>query len=281
MAFEHGETVTGWGVFKPNPWQFDSVHPNRAAARARARQLGDGYRVRHGDHQLGTESFMFRAVGVPQDATEQSDLMVQLPLTFRGQELTFRGRTLVMNVPHDGPDMRAPDILGKLAGAATAGEILSDEDGQGLLNEFDDPLWVSTGRDAALRAEIEQHLSTVDQSVELLRHLSINRGHNNPPELVDVPPLSSDDLSQLSALVLALRKDLKAATPNMDAVKERGSSLHKTGQLLLNICVYGVGGTVVADAFKSDFVILQTLGTALVRAAAAISKWAEYLWGLA
>lgn len=92
MAFVEGETIRGWGVFRGDPWHFDSTHETQADAQARAAELGGAYEVQFGANRAGTDDFVYGNIGTPRRT-------VQRALTLDGRPVTLDGRQLVLSVP--------------------------------------------------------------------------------------------------------------------------------------------------------------------------------------
>ena len=53
-----GETKDCWGVIRDRPWDAAGYFDTETEALARAAQVGPGYSVRYGQHQIGTFGFM-------------------------------------------------------------------------------------------------------------------------------------------------------------------------------------------------------------------------------
>jgi hypothetical protein len=49
----------GWGVVRLNPWHLAGIFVSSIDAEALARQLGEGYIVKYGDHVAGSLDFTF------------------------------------------------------------------------------------------------------------------------------------------------------------------------------------------------------------------------------
>jgi hypothetical protein len=55
-----GDTLKeGWGVVRLAPWDLAGVFVSSIDAEACARQMGDGYVVKYGDHAFGSREFSF------------------------------------------------------------------------------------------------------------------------------------------------------------------------------------------------------------------------------
>jgi hypothetical protein len=59
--FVEGETVTGWGVVRSNPWHFVGIFPTKEVAEAKVAEMGDGYGVKWGDNRKGTDDFLWNS----------------------------------------------------------------------------------------------------------------------------------------------------------------------------------------------------------------------------
>jgi hypothetical protein len=49
----------GWGVLRLKPWHLAGIFVSSVDAESLARQLGDGYIVKYGDHVFGSPDFTF------------------------------------------------------------------------------------------------------------------------------------------------------------------------------------------------------------------------------
>lgn len=59
MSLEDSRTLTGWGVVRWEPWHFIGIFAEKGEAEARARSQGPDYIVRYGEHEEGTEDFVW------------------------------------------------------------------------------------------------------------------------------------------------------------------------------------------------------------------------------
>jgi len=59
MAIPGDTLKKGWGVVREHPWHLAGVFVSSLDAEALARQLGDGYVVKYGDHAVGSPEFSF------------------------------------------------------------------------------------------------------------------------------------------------------------------------------------------------------------------------------
>lgn len=51
--------VKGWGVFRNEPWHFDSLFPTEGEAQNRCAQLDSGYEVKFGARRLASDDFIY------------------------------------------------------------------------------------------------------------------------------------------------------------------------------------------------------------------------------
>lgn len=58
MPFKEGNTLTGWGFVRGAPWDFAGIFKTKEEAEAKAADMGEGYEVRYGENQEGTDNFM-------------------------------------------------------------------------------------------------------------------------------------------------------------------------------------------------------------------------------
>lgn len=59
---ENPGAVLGWGVVRMDPWSLKGVFPDKAAAEAEAKLVGDGHTVQYGTHWPGTDDFVWSSV---------------------------------------------------------------------------------------------------------------------------------------------------------------------------------------------------------------------------
>ncbi|MBI3439437.1 MAG: hypothetical protein HY054_12455 [Proteobacteria bacterium] len=59
MAIPGDMLKKGWGVVRQQPWHLAGVFASSADAEALARQMGEGYAVKYGDHAIGSPEFSF------------------------------------------------------------------------------------------------------------------------------------------------------------------------------------------------------------------------------
>lgn len=62
MAIQGDALKQGWGVIRLRPWHLAGIFVSSADAEALARQLGDAYVVKYGDHVFGSPDFAFNNV---------------------------------------------------------------------------------------------------------------------------------------------------------------------------------------------------------------------------
>ena len=61
MAIQGDMLKHGWGVVRLEPWHLAGVFTSSIEAENLARQLGDGYLVKYGDHTFGSPDFSFKS----------------------------------------------------------------------------------------------------------------------------------------------------------------------------------------------------------------------------
>ena len=59
MAIQGDALKQGWGVVRLKPWHLAGVFVSSLEAENLARQLGDGYIVKYGEHVFGSPDFTF------------------------------------------------------------------------------------------------------------------------------------------------------------------------------------------------------------------------------
>lgn len=60
MSTLNDETKTGWGTIREIPWHFAGLFASQAGAQRKADEMGEGYIVRYGDHQIALDTFTSR-----------------------------------------------------------------------------------------------------------------------------------------------------------------------------------------------------------------------------
>jgi hypothetical protein len=455
MAFVEGQTINGWGVFRGDPWHFDSIHDTQVEAQARAAELGEGYEVKFGQTRAGTDDFAYGNIGDTSSGNYRRVTLGGAPITFQGRQLvmqfaepedeevkpsgpayfigedrftpsqfrrlskrrkveamaqwflanyedpvhrtSYNGREggylwnhggpydadVVLqeefsdladfdviqeavtevtsdgifewapvasgddydnadrpdgdgiysideplpdisdfdfdqdeDVDEDGEDTSVPvdltpgqavrvdqdgNVLVTQDGSVRVtsvnnepsqqvilldgpfayltdsnGAVLTDGEGNALIEQYEE--------DLAHRREVERNLNLLDKAVDDLRYLAISRSHNHPPELVDDIPLPNPELVEIKDSIAALRTQLSAIVPNLQAIEKERSTLSRLGggikYLMEEYALKGVALAVGIDYLKGDHVILTTLHTALVSSAEAVGSWLQYLYGL-
>jgi hypothetical protein len=63
MPFKNGTTLVGYGVVRCAPWDFVGLFTTEAEANKKALEMGEGYEVHYGEHQEGTDNFIWSGVG--------------------------------------------------------------------------------------------------------------------------------------------------------------------------------------------------------------------------
>lgn len=185
-----------------------------------------------------------------------------------------------------------PDSLGKLTGAAfagdafagyafTVGDTVGEADFVGQRGAFEtdhrgnridpgariDPL-------EALRSDM---LARMDEIESLLkRHLSTspNRGHNHPPELLEIESQATQtQLAELEAAIADIRREAQSALPNSAVVIAKASVLRRVGSWLADASGNAAVGLVVAVAYEHRAALSQTV----FAAADAAIAWAQHI----
>lgn len=59
MPFTEGKTERVWGVIREKPWHLAGTYKQFQEARAKAKELGPDYRIKLGDHSVGSDDFIW------------------------------------------------------------------------------------------------------------------------------------------------------------------------------------------------------------------------------
>lgn len=126
----------------------------------------------------------------------------------------------------------------------------------------------------ALRSDM---LARMDEIESLLkRHLSPspNRGHNHPPELLEIESqVTQAQLAELEAAVADIRREAQSALPNSAVVLAKASVLRRVGSWLADASGNAAVGLVAAVAYEHRAALSQ----AVFSAADAAITWAQHI----
>lgn len=140
-------------------------------------------------------------------------------------------------------------------------------------------------RDATVTALKTEMLDRLDGLEALIRQqmaIAPNRGHNHPPELLEIdPPVTQAQFQELVVAIAEVRRESESTSPQLVNVVEKVSLFRriaafiKTGPgLIIGAAVSGVIGDVASDAFKAH---QHQIYESLVHAADAVMAWVNYI----
>jgi DNA helicase HerA-like ATPase len=109
-------------------------------------------------------------------------------------------------------------------------------------------------------------------------YVSPNRGHNRPPELLEIePPVTQAQIKELATAIAEIRSEANAPIPNSAVVIAQASILRRFGAWLADASGNGVVGAAIASGLTLAFENRQVLLSAVVSAADAAIAWALQL----
>jgi hypothetical protein len=134
----------------------------------------------------------------------------------------------------------------------------------------------------ALKSEMLDRLDGLEALIRQQMAIAPNRGHNHPPELLELdPPVTQAQFQELVVAISEIRQESESTSPQLANVVEKVSLFRRiadfirTGPgLVIGAAVSGVIGDVAADAFKAH---QHQIYESLVHAADAVMAWVNYL----
>jgi len=194
-----------------------------------------------------------------------------------------RGRGFVVDVPtSSGAIGGAPLVEHAAKGAAYAGASFAGNpfatSGTPL-----DPSGNHSSEIEALRYEMHSRLDALEGLIRDQQRIApLNRGHNQPPELLEIEqPIAQNLRDELIAAISEIREESANTSPsreNIDAqvsVFQRVAKLLKSGSgWLVSAAASGIVGDLAMDSYKSH---QHQIYSALANAAEAVISWAQHL----
>lgn len=146
---------------------------------------------------------------------------------------------------------------------------------------------VNTDRDTrssieTLRVEMLARIDILEEAIRQSPYIAPNRGHNHPPELLEIePPLSQQQILDISTASATLRQESQKNIPDVAIIESQISTFRKTAQML------GVGTLVIAGSILKpimDYEVVshytahrQQIIEALIEAANATLTWIQHI----
>jgi hypothetical protein len=168
---------------------------------------------------------------------------------------------------------------------AENGSRLTDEQGRGLIVDVPsspNSAQPNGGDSDALRNEMLDRLNILESLIRQQMEVAPNRGHNNPPELLQIErPVSQEQLAEVTTAIAEIRKESESASPNRENVEAYVSMFRRLARLvgmgtiwLTGAAATGIIGQEAGLAYAEH---KQHLYEALVRASDAVTAWLHSL----
>jgi hypothetical protein len=164
-----------------------------------------------------------------------------------GRPLTdHHGNPLIVNIP--GRQTNATVNGPAFAGAAFAGEAFATGGGGPIAD-----------REAveALRREMLSRLEHLEQVVNRHTSVAVNRGHNQPPELLEVERIiRQDEAAEIGQAIASIRNESRKEMPDKELVVSHAGTLRKIAAGLLG-AIGAVAGFVGLEVASAEIAILH------------------------
>lgn len=220
----------------------------------------------------------------PDDDNPQGELQSNA-VTFNGETVTFNGEPVTFggDEPSRGNPFSSAFSSGFGSGSERkrSGSFSSD-----FSSDFDIAhTHAPDDRLEVLANEMHQRLDSLETLIR--QHLSVapHRGHNHPPELVELERAASQEPFR-EALIVAdeIRKESANPTPRLPTVVENASRLRRIAELVkmspllvAGAAASGIIGGIAHDTYKLH---QQQIYDALIHASDAVMAWANHLLSL-
>lgn len=130
----------------------------------------------------------------------------------------------------------------------------------------------------ALKLRMLEQLDLLESLIRLQPTFSPNRGHNNPPELIDEPArLYKEKIAEVQSAVADIRQEANAESPDADVVIQKASVLRHFSLWLAKESSRGVVGGLAFAAFAYGAQNWKGLANAAIWAADAALAWVQQL----
>ncbi|WFR98351.1 hypothetical protein [Rhizobium tumorigenes] len=230
--------------------------------------------------------------GGPYDAREQfhdqfSDLAAADIIKAATQEVEKDG--LVVWAPkerpedYDQPDEPQFDFAGPVQGGS-AGNNFRDANFSNLA--FDPAALAGAARPGneleALKSEMRERLDSLEVLIRQQMRFAANRGHNRPPELLEIERhIPQDRFQDVVAAITEIRQESESPTPQLIDIVEKASLFRRIAQFIktgpgfvMGAAVSGIIGDAAVDAYKAN---QHQIYEALVLASNAVMAWVNHL----
>ena len=133
---------------------------------------------------------------------------------------------------------------------------------------------------ASLRGEMLSRLDDLEVVIRQSTSVAPNRGHNNPPELLDVErPITQEQFREVIASIAAIRNESQNTVPNLESVVAEASTFRRIANAL-GIGALAVGAFVVQEVASLEIGVAHTqyrheVITALTKAYDSVMVWAQ------
>ena len=134
----------------------------------------------------------------------------------------------------------------------------------------------------ALRVEMRGRLDSLEALIRQQMSIAPNRGHNHPPELLEIErPVSQAQLQEVVIAIANIRKESESPAPQFTNIIEQVSLFKRVAKFLrsgpgfvVGAAVSGVIGDIAVDTYKAQ---QHQIYEALIHASDAVMAWVYHL----
>ncbi|WP_288192377.1 hypothetical protein [uncultured Phyllobacterium sp.] len=133
----------------------------------------------------------------------------------------------------------------------------------------------------ALKSEMRERLDSLEVLIRPQLSFAANRGHNQPPELLEIERhISQDRFQDVVAAISEIRQESERLTPQLIDIVEKVSLFRRIAQFIktgpgfvMGAAVSGIIGDAAVDAYKAH---QHQIYEALVLASDAVMAWVNH-----
>lgn len=141
---------------------------------------------------------------------------------------------------------------------------------------------VPDGDVEALRVEMRSRLDSLEALIRQQISIAPNRGHNHPPELLEIErPVSQAQLQEVMVAIAEIREESENPAPQVTNILEQVSLLKRVAKFLgsgpgfvVGAAVSGVIGDIAVDTYKAH---QNEIYEALIHTSDAVTAWVHHL----
>ncbi|OOO29128.1 hypothetical protein [Agrobacterium sp. YIC 4121] len=141
---------------------------------------------------------------------------------------------------------------------------------------------VPDGDVEALRVEMRSRLDSLEALIRQQMSIAPNRGHNHPPELLEIErPVSQAQLQEVMIAIAEIRDESESPTPQITNILEQVSLFRRVAKFLgsgpgfvVGAAVSGVIGDIAVDTYKAH---QNQIYEALIHTSDAVMAWVHHL----